>query len=139
MNTRPILLKHVTIDRLRDYLIGKDWTKVPFGRDEVTKFTSPCGNECFDVFISSRPDLVDYNRVVEIAIWTISASENRSFDTVLEDILPCVLVELVEIRALIDDHERLIGKHRDDFALRQSLESLRSRERNLEIEYDLLD
>jgi len=139
LNTRQTLLKHVTINRLKDYLARKEWAKVPFGREEVQKFTHRCGSECYEVFVPSRSDLVDYNRVVEIAIWTISAIEDRSFDTVLEDILPCVLVELVEIRSLIGDCECLIGKHRDEFALRQSLESLRSRERSLEIEYALVD
>jgi len=134
-----MLLKHVTTNRLRDYLVRKEWTEVPFGRDTVTKFVLRCGDKCCEVFVPARPDLVDYDRVVEITIWTISASETRSFDMVMEDILPCVLVELVEIRALIGDCEYLIGKHRDDFALKQSLESLRSRERGLEIEYALLD
>ena len=44
--------------------------------------------------------------------------------------------ESAEIRELIVDCEHLISKHGDDFALWQSLESLRARERNLMAQHD---
>ena len=130
-NIRQALLKQVTIQRLKDYLINRGWIEEPFGRDTVLKFVYPCCNEYFDTLIPAIPELVDYDRVVEVAIWGITVVEERSFDEVLSDILPCAQVELVEIRALIDECERLIGKHRDDFALSLSLNSLKAREQNI--------
>lgn len=125
------MLYHVTIPQLKDYLNRKGWIERPFGRDEVIKFVSSSENEFLEVFIPANPKLVDYNRVVELAIWGIAAVEARHFYNVLSDILPLTLVELIELRQLISDCACLISKHGDDFALSQSLTSLKSREQNL--------
>lgn len=50
---------------------------------------------------------------------------------VLSEIVSCAVVELAEIRDLIHECERLILKHRNDFALTQSLKMFRSREYSL--------
>jgi hypothetical protein len=133
MNTTKTLLKHVTIERLKDYLVGKGWTQEPFGRETVLLFIAPPQKRRpdWDVLIPAYPELFDYDRVVEIAIDVVAAFEDRSDDDVLSDILPSALVELIELRALIADCERLILKHGDDFALGLSLVSLKTREQNL--------
>lgn len=143
MNTRQTLLKHVTIRMLKEYLMNKGWLEEPFGRDMVLKFAAPPKFE-FDgyyVLIPSKPELFDYDHVVGIAIDLISVFEDRSFDDALFDILPRALVELIELRDLILGCERLISRHGDDFALAQALESLKARERNINMkaEAGLLD
>ena len=135
MNTRQTLLKHVTTWMLKEYLMNKGWSEEPFGRDTVLKFAAPPKFEFngYYVLIPSKPELFDYDHVMGIAIDLISAFEDKSFDDVLSDILPCALVELIELRDLISGCERLISKHGADFALAQSLESLKARERNINI------
>ena len=131
MNPRQTMLEHVTIQQLKDYLDRKGWGERPFGRDTVIKFIAPNGYECYDVFVPASPELIDYNRIVELVIYGIAAVEDRHFYNVLSDILPSTLVELIELRQLISDCAYLISKHGDNFALSQSLKSLESREQNL--------
>ena len=130
---RMRLMKHVTIQSLKEYLIDKGWTEEPFGRDEVLKFSPPTSTE-YDIFIPSKRELIDYDQMVEIAIDGISAYEGRDFDSLLSEIIPCAVIELAELRDLIHECERLISKHRHDFALTQSLKMLRSREHSLKAE-----
>ena len=114
MYTRQALLKQVTVPRLMDYLDRKRWTEEPFGRDTVLMFVSP-SNPNYFILIPSKKELVDYDRVVEIAIEGISDYELRC----------------VEIRGIIDCCERLISTHRNEDALVQSLKLLRSQEHHL--------
>lgn len=134
MNIRPALLKHITVTGLKGYLEKMGWSEEPFGRDTALKFISPQpirDNHYLEVFIPSKRELIDYDRVVEIAVDCISAFEGEDFDSILSKILPYAVIERAEIRELISECERLIPKHRDDFALTQSLQSLRVREQNL--------
>jgi len=136
MNTKQTLLKQVTIQQLEDYLVGKGWSEEPFGRDEVRKFKSP--RDGWHILIPSRRELIDYDRVTFLAIHVVAGIEDREFDDVLSDVLPCSLVELIELRALIADCEQLILKHGGDFALSQSLTSLKARETSLDSECAML-
>jgi hypothetical protein len=131
MTPQKTMLYHVTIPQLKDYLARKGWIERPFGRDTTLKFAPPSEGEFCNIFIPAYAELIDYNRVVEIAIDCIAAVEDRSFYDTLSDILPRTLVELIELRQLISDCARLISKYGDDFALSQSLTSLKSREHNL--------
>jgi len=79
-------LGQVSIQNLKTYLKDRGWVEEPFGQVEVLKFKSPHPiqeNKYFEVFIPSKRELIDYNRVVEIAIDGISAYEGRDFEDVL--------------------------------------------------------
>ena len=83
-------IKQVNIQNLKNYLKDRGWEEEPFGRAEVLKFTSPHPiqeNKYLEVLIPSKRNLVDYNRVVEIAVDCISAFEKRDFEDVLSQIL----------------------------------------------------
>lgn len=129
MNIIEQMRKHVTIEQLKDYLENKGWAEEPYGRDTVLRFVPPPQSKRYDwdVMIPAYPDLVDYHRVVEIAVDCIAAFEDREVYDVLSDILPSTLVELIELRALIADCERLISKWQGDLSLELSLLSLKKR------------
>jgi len=83
-------IKQVNIQNLKNYLKDRGWKEEPFGREEVLKFRSPHPiqeNEYLEVLIPSKRKLIDYNRVVEIAVDCISAFEERDFEDVLSQIL----------------------------------------------------
>ena len=77
-------LRQVNIQNLKYYLEDSGWVEEPFGQVEVLKFRSP--HSLFEVFIPSKRELIDYDRVVEIAIDNISAYEGRGFEDVLRHI-----------------------------------------------------
>ena len=83
-------LEQVRIQNLKNYLKDRGWEEEPFGRVTALKFKSPQPiqeNEYLEVLIPSKKELVDYNRVVEIAVDCISAFEERDFEDVLSQIL----------------------------------------------------
>jgi hypothetical protein len=83
-------VEQVNIQNLKNYLEDRGWKEEPFGRSEVLKFKSPQPiqeNKYLEVFIPSKKEFIDYNRVVEIAVDCISAFEERDFDDVLSQIL----------------------------------------------------
>jgi len=90
MNTTQPLLEHVTISRLKEYLTSKGWTEQIFGRKIALLFVAPPHESRYkwDVLIPACVSIVDYDRVVEIAIDTIAAFEDRTADELLSDMLP---------------------------------------------------
>jgi len=92
-------VEHVNIQNLKNYLKDRGWKEEPFGRAEVLKFKSPQPiqeNEFLEVLIPSKRELIDYNRVVEIAIDCISTFEERDFEDVLSQIL--IFGDLFKVR-----------------------------------------
>jgi len=92
-------IEQVNIQNLKNYLKDRGWEEEPFGRVEVLKFRSPHPiqeNEYFEVLIPSKRELIDYNRVVEIAVDCISAFEERDFEDVLSQIL--IFGDLLKVR-----------------------------------------
>ena len=83
-------VEQVNIQNLKNYLEDRGWKEEPFGRAELLKFKSPQPiqeREYLEVLIPSKKELVDYNRVLEIAVDCISAFEERDFEDVLSQIL----------------------------------------------------
>jgi len=83
-------IEQVNLQNLKNYLKDRGWGEEPFGRVEVLKFRSPQPiqeDEYLEVLIPSKRELIDYNRVVEIAVDCISAFEKRDFEDVLSQIL----------------------------------------------------
>jgi len=83
-------IEQVRSSNLKTYLKDRHWIEESYGREEVFKFKSPqplYESKYIEVLIPSQEDLIDYNRMVEIAIDTISAFENRSFEDVLSQVL----------------------------------------------------
>jgi len=92
-------IEQVNLQNLKNYLKDRGWEEEPFGRVEVLKFRSPQPiqeNEYLEVLIPSKRELIDYNRVVEIAVDCISAFEERDFEDVLSQIL--VFGDLLKFR-----------------------------------------
>jgi hypothetical protein len=78
-------IEQVNLQNLKNYLKDRGWEEEPFGRVEVLKFRSPQSiqeNEYLEVLIPSKRELIDYNRVVEIAVDCISDFEERDFEDV---------------------------------------------------------
>ena len=83
-------IEQVRSSNLKTYLEDRRWIEESYRREEVFKFKSPqplYENKYIEVLIPSQEDLIDYNRMVEIAIDTISAFEDRSFEDVLSQVL----------------------------------------------------
>jgi hypothetical protein len=83
-------LREVNIQNFKNYLADRGWKEMPFRRDEVIKYQSPYplhGHKYLEILIPARRDLIDYTRIIEIAIYTVSAFEGRSFEEVLSQIL----------------------------------------------------
>ncbi|MBU4077888.1 MAG: hypothetical protein KKI06_14505 [Euryarchaeota archaeon] len=83
-------IEQVSVSNLKNYLTDRGWNQEQFGREEVLKFRSPQpiqGQEYFDILIPSKRELVDYERIVKIAIESISFFEKRSFEDVLTQVL----------------------------------------------------
>jgi hypothetical protein len=92
-------VEQVSIQNLKNYLEDRGWKEEPFGRAEVLKFRSPQPiqeDEYLEVLIPSKRELIDYNRVVEIAVECISDFEERDFEDVLSQIL--VFGDLLKFR-----------------------------------------
>jgi hypothetical protein len=120
------LLERVTIEQLNNYLIDNGWTEEDGYKGAAWKSPFKIG---FGTYVS-MPSVFDW-RGVELVIGDISYFEERYLFDVLKDVLPSAIGELTELRELIADCEQLLSKYGDDFALGQSLESLKARERNL--------
>ena len=83
-------IEQVHISNLKNYLKDRGWIEESYGREEVFKFKSPrplYESKYIEVLIPSQEDLIDYNRIVEIAIDTISAFEKRNLEDVLSQVL----------------------------------------------------
>ena len=83
-------IEQVNIQNLKNYLKDRGWVQEPFRRVEVLKFRSPHPiqeSKYLEVLIPSKRELIDYNRVVEIAVDSVSAFEERDFEDVLSQIL----------------------------------------------------
>ena len=83
-------IEQVNISNLKNYLKDRGWIEESYGREEVFKFKSPrplYESKYIEVLIPSQENLIDYNRIVEIAIDTISAFENRNLEDVLSQVL----------------------------------------------------
>lgn len=92
-------IEQVNLQHLKNYLKDRGWEEERFGRVEVLKFRSPQPiqeNQYLEVLIPSKRELIDYNRVVEIAVDCISAFEERDFEDVLSQIL--VFGDLLKVR-----------------------------------------
>jgi hypothetical protein len=84
------LIEQLDVLHLKNYVKDRGWIEEPFRREEVLKFKSPkplIENSYLEILIPSRKGLIDYNRIVEIAIESISAFEKRSFEDVLSQML----------------------------------------------------
>ena len=71
----------VTPTNMSLYLLSRGWNKKPFGNKDVWKFTNIMAEEKpveFVVLVPARTDLIDYKRVTELVIETISTFEKRS-------------------------------------------------------------
>jgi hypothetical protein len=82
-------LEQLSIHNLKNYLKDKGWKEVPFERVTTLKFRSPRPireNERLDIFIPSKRELIDYTRMIELAIEAISAFEGRTFEEVLSQL-----------------------------------------------------
>jgi hypothetical protein len=101
-------MSHIKIHNLRKYLDEKGWVEVPINREEVLKFRSPqplYENKYMEIFIPKeefREDLVDYNRVIEIAIEVISSYEKRDFEDTLSEILTFDILD-TDVKKIIKD------------------------------------
>jgi len=83
-------LEQVSVSNLKNYLNDRGWNQEQFGREEVLKFKSPQpiqGQEYFEILIPSKKELVDYERIVKIAVESISFFEKRNFEDVLTQVL----------------------------------------------------
>lgn len=83
-------IEHVHISNLKNYLKDRGWIEESYEREEVFKFKSPrplYDSKYIDVLIPSQEDLIGNNRIVEIAIDTISAFEERNIEDVLSQVL----------------------------------------------------
>jgi hypothetical protein len=79
----------VSIPNLKNYLKDRGWKEVPFERVTTLKFRSPRPireNEHLDIFIPSKRELIDYTRMIELAIEAISAFEERTFEDILSQL-----------------------------------------------------
>lgn len=89
MDTIETLIKQITVQQMVDYLVNNGWKEEYFGRDEVRRFCSSHA-EYFDkwtVLIPAKQELVDYVRMVELAVCAVADAEERTIDDVLSDIL----------------------------------------------------
>lgn len=92
-------IEQVSIQNLKNYLKDRSWAEEPFGRAEVLKFKSPHPiqeDDHLEILIPSKKELIDYNRIMEIAIESISAFEERNFEDVLSQIL--IFGDLLKVR-----------------------------------------
>ena len=83
-------IEQVHISNLKNYLKDRDWIEESYRREEVFKFKSPqplYESKYIEVLIPSQEDLIGYNRIIEIAIDTISTFEKRNFEDVLSQVL----------------------------------------------------
>ena len=83
-------LREIDVVSLKNYLTDRNWKQVSFGRNEVMKFQSPHPLEedkYLHILIPSTKELIDFDRITEIAIEAISAYEERNFEDVLSQIL----------------------------------------------------
>ncbi len=83
-------LEQVNIQNLKNYLKDRGWAEEQFGRAEVLKFRSPKPvqeDDYLEILIPSKRELIDYARIIEIAIESISAFEGRDFEDVLSQVL----------------------------------------------------
>ena len=83
-------LEQVRIQNLKNYLKDRGWVEEPFGRVTALKFKSPQSireSKYLEILIPSKRELIDYTRMIEIAIEAISAFEGRSFGDVLSQVL----------------------------------------------------
>jgi hypothetical protein len=82
-------LEQLSIHNLKNYLKDKGWKEVPFERVTTLKFRSPRPireNEHLDIFIPSKRELIDYTRMIEVALEAISTFEGRSVEEVLSQL-----------------------------------------------------
>lgn len=83
-------IEQVSVQNLKNYLNDRGWNQEHFGREEVFKFKSPQpiqGQKYFEILIPSKKELVDYDKIVKIAVESISVYEGRSFEDVLIQVL----------------------------------------------------
>jgi hypothetical protein len=79
-------LEQVSIPNLKNYLKDKRWKEVPFERVTTLKFRSPRTireSEHLDIIIPAKRELIDYKRMIELAMEAIFAFEGRTFEDVL--------------------------------------------------------
>jgi len=92
-------LEQVRIQNLKNYLKDRGWVEEPFGRVTALKFKSPRSireSKYLEILIPSKRELIDYTRIIEIAIEAISAFEGRSFGDVLSQVL--IFSDLLKVR-----------------------------------------
>lgn len=83
-------LEQVKIQNLKKYLKDRGWKEEPFERVTALKFRSPRPireNKYLEILIPGKRELIDYTRIIEIAIEAISAFEGRTFEDVLSQVL----------------------------------------------------
>ena len=101
-------MDQVNIQNIKNYLKDKGWTEEPFGRAEVLKFKSPQPiqeDSHIEILVPSKRELIDYTRIVEVAIESISIFEEIDFEEVLSKIL--IFGDLLKVR--ISTPETKIG------------------------------
>lgn len=79
----------VKVAHFKDYLKNRQWEEVPFARKQLLKFKSPhqIDGEYIYIFIPSSEKLIDYQRVIENSIETISLFEDKAFEDVISSLL----------------------------------------------------
>ena len=101
-------LEQVKIQNFKKYLKDRGWKEEPFERVTALKFRSPRPireNKYHDILIPGKRELIDYTRIIEIAIEAISAFEGRTFEDVLSQVL--IFSDLLKVQ--ISTPETKIG------------------------------
>lgn len=101
-------LEQVKIQNLKKYLKDRGWKEEPFERVTALKFRSPRPireNKYLEILIPGKRELIDYTRIIEIAIEAISAFEGRTFEDVLSQVL--IFSDLLKVQ--ISTSETKIG------------------------------
>lgn len=105
------LLKHVSNERLMNYLMDNGWTEKPIKRHEVLEFVSSSGHS---VVIPAVEHLVDYERIMMLAVSDVAKVECRSIEDVFADMLPSPAVKLAEVTDLAERLAILTDKYSND-------------------------
>jgi hypothetical protein len=99
------LLQQVNPVDLRNYLIRNRWSEESFPRQDVLKFKSPhpirADGKYIDIFVPINKDLIDYKRMVNYALKSVSSFEKRSLFEIINQVLnfaDCLRTRIIEAK-----------------------------------------